>query len=96
MRLQRMRTMANHCYNFISVSGDDLSGVEAFMKECMQVNDVKSKLELAVSLHFDVPSVGLCDTRDFNMPFDYEQPYEFILYNGEEYVTLIMTYAPIY
>lgn len=59
-------------------------------------NDVKSKLELAVSLHFDVPSVGLCDTRDFNMPFDYEQPYEFILYNGEEYVTLIMTYAPIY
>jgi len=63
--------------------------------------DVKSKLEDAVSRHFDVASVGLCDTRDFNMPFDYEQPYEFILYNGdgteaEEYVTLIMTYAPIY
>lgn len=31
--------MANNCYNFIYVSGDDLSGVEAFMKECMQVND---------------------------------------------------------
>ena len=34
-----MRTMANNCYNFINVSGDDLSGVEAFMKECMQVNN---------------------------------------------------------
>ena len=64
-------------------------------------NDVKSKLEEAVASHFDLASVGLDNPRDFDMPFDYDQPYEFILYNGdgteaEEYVTLIMTYAPIY
>lgn len=62
-------------------------------------NDVKSKMEDAVSMHFDVASVGLIDPRDFNMPFDYEQPYEFVLYKSsgeDEYVTLVMTYTPIY
>jgi hypothetical protein len=68
--------------------------------------DVKSKLVDAVSRHFDVASVGLGNPRDFNMPFDYEQPYKFILFKGkavgehatdeEEWVTLVMTYAPIY
>lgn len=62
-------------------------------------NDAKLVLEQAVAEHFDVVTVGLCDSRDFFQPFDYEQPYEFILYRGmseEEYVTLTMTYTPIY
>jgi len=69
-------------------------------------NDVKSKMEEAVASHFDLVSVSLHDARDFNMPFDYEERYEFIVCEGnsskgdgvyqDEYITLIMTYSPIY
>lgn len=55
----------------------------------------------AVSLHYDVPMVGMNTDRDFVQPWDYEQPYEFVLYRStghdeDEYVTLTMTFAPIY
>lgn len=63
-------------------------------------NDAKLVLEQAVGEHFDAVTVGLCDNRDFVQPFDYDQQYEFILYRGsedeDEYVTLTMTYTPIY
>ena len=53
----------------------------------------------AVGEHFDVAMVGLNTDRDFNQPFDYEQPYEFVLYKDtgeDEYVTLTMTFTKIY
>lgn len=62
-------------------------------------NDAKLVLEQAVSEYFDAVTVGLCDNRDFVQPFDYDQQYEFILYRGiseDEYVTLTMTFTPIF
>lgn len=62
-------------------------------------NDAKLVLEQAVAEHFDVVTVGLCDSRDFVQPLDYEQPYKFVLYKGmneDEFVTLIMTYSFLY
>lgn len=61
--------------------------------------DAKQVLEQAVREHFDWDTVGLFDNRDFIQPFDYEQPYDFVLYKDtgeDEYVTLTMTYTPIY
>ena len=61
--------------------------------------DAKSVLEDAVSSHFD-RTAGLCDGRDFSQPFDYQEPYAFMLYGKtkeeDEHVTLTMTYAPMY
>ena len=62
-------------------------------------NDAKQVLEQAVAEHFDATSVTLSDPRDFAQPFDYDQPYVFHLYIGEEddqCLTLTMTYAKIY
>lgn len=59
-------------------------------------------METAVSIHFDVDCCGLVSDRDFMYSFDYDQEYEFVLYNGsgsgddDEYVTLFMTYAPLF
>jgi hypothetical protein len=71
----------------------DIVGVFKDTKDARQV------LEQAVAEHFDVVTVGLCDSRDFSQPFEYDEPYEFILYKGmseDEYVTLRMTFTKIY
>jgi hypothetical protein len=53
-------------------------------------------MEDAVRRHFDTDCT-LVDPRDFNQPFDYDQPYKFRMYNEEDnYITLRMTYAPLY
>ena len=60
--------------------------------------DARLTLEQAVSAHWACPCT-LCDDRDFTQPLDYEQPYVFRLYADgceDEYVTLSMTYAPLY
>ena len=60
--------------------------------------DARALLERAVSDHW-VCECTLCDDRDFDQPLDYDQPYEFRLYQDgcdDEYVTLRITYAPVY
>lgn len=64
--------------------------------------DARENMETAVSMHFDV-ACGLVSDRDFTQPLDYDQEYTFVLYNGDggdnrddEYVTLFMTYAPLF
>jgi hypothetical protein len=60
--------------------------------------DARALLERAVSDHW-VSESTLCDDRDFTAPLDYDQPYTFRLYEDgleDEYVTLRMTYAPVY
>jgi len=60
--------------------------------------DARRALEQAVSDHWVCPCT-LCDDRDFTAPLDYDQPYLFRLYADgcdDEYVTLRMTYAPVY
>lgn len=62
------------------------------------MQDARAALERAVSDHW-VSDCTLCDDRDFTQPLDYEQPYSFRLYSEgceDEYVTCIMTYAPVY
>lgn len=62
-------------------------------------DDANQVLEQAVAEHFDATTVTLSDPRDFVQPFDYDQPYVFHLYVGEEddqYLTLTMKYAKIY
>lgn len=60
--------------------------------------DARECIETAVSIHFQV-ACGLVSDRDFTQPFDYDQEYQFVLYNGDgndEYVTLFMDYAPLF
>ena len=57
-------------------------------------------MEDAVRSHFD-RTCTLIEPRDFEQPLDYNQPYKFRIYDGiddldDYYVTLRMTYAPIY
>lgn len=62
----------------------------------------KSVMETAVCMHFDVPSCSLVNQRDFTQLVDYHEEFTFILYNGsgsgddDEYVDLIMTFAPLF
>lgn len=64
--------------------------------------DARGCMETAVCMHFDVATCGLVSDRDFTQPFDFDQEYTFVLYNGsgsgddDEYVTLFMTFAPLF
>jgi hypothetical protein len=80
---------------FLAVLSEENSNVIGLLASTL---DARIALETAVSEHFDCDCT-LCDNRDFTQPLDYEQPYTFRLYAEgceNEYVTLIMTYAPIY
>lgn len=60
--------------------------------------DAKETLENAARSHFDY-DVTLTDNRDFIQPWDYNQPYSFHVHDETEegyYVTLYLTFAPIY
>ena len=60
--------------------------------------DARESMETAVSMHFDV-ACGLVSDPDFKQPFDYDQEYKFVLYNGDgndDCVILFMTYAPLF
>lgn len=60
--------------------------------------DAKKDLEDAVSSHFDYEAT-LVDNKDFYQLWDYDEPYSFHLKDETEegyYVTLYLTYAPIY
>lgn len=82
--------------NRVAILKEESGEVVGVFTATPYANDV---MMTAVANHFDVEMVGLNTDRDFNPPFDYEQPYEFVLYKGggeEEYVTLIMTYSFLY
>lgn len=81
--------------NYVAVLKEESGEVVGVFKD---THDAKQVLEQAVAEHFDVATAGLFDNYDFVQPFDYEQPYEFILYttSGDEYVTLTMTFTKIY
>jgi hypothetical protein len=61
--------------------------------------DARQAMEQAASEHFDCVC-SLSDDKDFVQPFDYERLYTFRLHASQdatdEYVTLTMTYSPIY
>lgn len=63
--------------------------------------DARNAMERAVREHFDCDCYLLTD-KDFTQPLDYDSEYKFNLYkqepNGDddEYITLNMTYTPIY
>ncbi len=64
-------------------------------------HDARNKMEKAVREHYNCDCT-LSNERDFDQPMDYDHEYAFRLYkedpNGDddEYITLNMTYTPIY
>lgn len=82
--------------NYVAVLKEESGEVVGVFKNSTYAND---SMMTAVGEHFDVAMVGLNTDRDFIQPFDYEQPYDFVLYKDtgeDEYVTLTMTFTPIY
>lgn len=81
---------------YVAVLKEDSGEIVAVFKPSPYAN---RDMMTAVASHFDVASVGMDTDTDFTQGFDYEQPYTFVLYKGtdeEEYVTLTLTYEPIY
>jgi hypothetical protein len=82
--------------NFAAVLQEQSGEVVAMLTA---THDARSKMERAVSEHFDC-DCSLVTDRDFEYPFDYNQDYSFRFYKAEqdedEYITLTMTLTPIY
>ena len=80
----------------VAVLKEESGEVVAVFNSSNYAND---SMMTAVAEHFDVAMVGLNTDRDFVQPFDYEQPYDFVLYKDtgeDECITLTMTFTPIY
>jgi hypothetical protein len=64
-------------------------------------DDARNAMERAVNDHFGCDSFLLTD-KDFTQPLDYSSEYKFNLYkqdpNGDDdrFITLLLTYTPIY
>lgn len=81
---------------YVALLKEESGEVVATFKPSVYAN---TDMMTAVALHFDVPMVGLNTDRDFIQPFDYEEPYDFVLYKStgeDECVTLRMTYVQIF
>jgi len=84
--------------DFIAVLQEQNGAIVAALSA---THDARNKMEKAVREHYNCDCT-LSDERDFVQPMDYDQEYAFKLYkedpNGDddEYITLKMTYTPIY